>query len=415
MKVHLVSEHASPLAVLGCTDAGGQNVHVAALARALARLGAEVVVHTRRDDPSLPRRIPFGRGVVVDLVDAGPPEPVPRDDLLPLMEQFAVDLERQWSRDTPDVVHAHFWMSGLASVAAASSLDLPVALTYHALGVEKRRHLGDADPSPACRIDTETTLGRSVDRVIATTHAECAELRALGVEESQITVVPCGVDVDGFSPLGPTWPTRGQPFRIVCVSRLVERKGIADVIRAVAGLDGVELLVAGGPAPQLLATDAYATDLMRLAERCGASGSVRFLGAVDHDHVASLMRSADVVCATPWYEPFGLVAVEAMACGVPVVATQVGGLAETVIDGVTGRLVPARSPDQLRSALRELMDDDALRDRMRAAARWRARAYGWTAIARRTLGVYGELLAAHAAADVVPDGSGAGVAGGAVS
>src|SRR5205085_11006881 len=134
MKIALVSEHASPLATLGGVDAGGQNVHVAELARALANLGAEVVVHTRRDDPQLPRRVMFAPGVVVDHVAAGPACPIAKDDLFRYMDEFAVGLQRAWSRDRPGVVHSHFWMSGYASLLACRASDLPLAHTYHALG-----------------------------------------------------------------------------------------------------------------------------------------------------------------------------------------------------------------------------------------------------------------------------------------
>src|SRR3954471_22032401 len=158
MRIALVSEHASPLADLGGADARGQNVHVAALARALARRGAEVVVHTRRDDPDLPRRVPLCDGVTVDHVDAGPPKCVPKDELLPHMGAFARELERCWRDDRPDLVHSHFWMSALAALDAAAPLGIPVVHTFHALGVVKRRYQGDADTSPPQRLELEREI-----------------------------------------------------------------------------------------------------------------------------------------------------------------------------------------------------------------------------------------------------------------
>ena len=148
MRVAMVSEHASPLAVLGGVDAGGQNVHVAALAAALARRGVDVTVHTRRDDPGLPRRVEMTPGVTVDHVPAGPASPLPKDDRLPHMAAMADDLHRVWSRRRPDVVHAHFWMSGVAALAAARPLGIPVVQTFHALGIVKKRHQGGKDTSP---------------------------------------------------------------------------------------------------------------------------------------------------------------------------------------------------------------------------------------------------------------------------
>jgi D-inositol-3-phosphate glycosyltransferase len=385
MKVHLVSEHASPLAALGGAEAGGQNVHVAALAQALARLGCAVVVHTRRDDPALPRRVRLTDGVEVDHVDAGPPEPIARDDLWPFMGEFAADLARQWRRERPDVVHAHFWMSGVAAADAAATVDLPVALTYHALGVEKRRHQGAMDTSPSVRCAYEAWLAANTDRVLATTDAERRELIRQGADPARVAVVPCGVDMDLFHPDGRRRPASR---RIVCASRLVERKGLADVVCAVAALPDVELLIAGGPPRPELASDPHARALVQLADRLGASDRVHLLGAVAHDELADLYRSAAAVCCTPWYEPFGLVAVEAMACGVPVIASAVGGLAETVADGATGVLVPPRNPAAIRGAIERLVDDPAECQAMGDLAARHAARYGWPTVAAQTLQHY---------------------------
>ncbi|MFP5576929.1 MAG: glycosyltransferase [Acidimicrobiia bacterium] len=390
MKISLISEHASPLALLGGVDAGGQNVHVAALARSLSALGAEVVVHTRRDDPALPRRVPFAPGVTVDHVDAGPPEPLSKDLLAGWMDAFADDLVQQWRHDRPDVAHAHFWMSGMAAVSAGDRTGVPVALTYHALGAEKRRHQGDDDTSPAGRIAVEAWLARAVDRVVATTAHEARAVRAMGARVDDITVVPCGVDLARFTAAGPA-VERGARTRIVCVSRLVRRKGIADVIRALVDLPDAELVVAGGPPEAMLHEDEGARALRAVAEECGVSDRVRLLGSLDRDAVPELLRSADVVCCCPWYEPFGLVAVEAMACGVPVVASRVGGLAETVVDGETGVLVPARQPEAIAEAIRTVTAEGRRHDRMAEAARRRAEAYGWDRIGQRTLRAYAVL------------------------
>jgi glycosyltransferase involved in cell wall biosynthesis len=387
MRIHLVSEHASPLALLGSVDAGGQNVHVAALAKSLTALGAEVVVHTRRDDPSLPRRVSLCSGVVVEHVDAGPAVPLAKDDLLPHMAEFADELERSWRRTTPDVVHAHFWMSGLAAMDAACRLDVPVAQTFHALGAEKHAHQGVADTSPPVRCEAERWLATNVDHVIPTTANEFRTLAGMGANPDRMTVVPCGVDLELFRPDGPALPpTTGMP-RVVCVSRLVPRKGIREVIEAVAETPGVELLVAGGPPAAMLEDDEHACELMALIEVLGVADRVSLIGAVERPQVPALMRSADIVCCTPWYEPFGMVALEAMACGTPVVATSVGGLAETVVDGRTGILVPPHQPRSIRAAIETLLHDPARRSAMGLAAVRRAASYAWPAVAARTLHV----------------------------
>ena len=397
MRIAMVSEHASPLATLGGVDAGGQNVHVADLARALGGLGAEVVVHTRRDDPALAAMVDFARNVVVHHVDAGPAAPVPKDQLLPFMPAFTDVLHDAWQSQRPDVVHSHFWMSGLAALGAAQPLGIPVAHTYHALGVVKRRHQGVHDTSPRPRIATEQMLATDVDRVVATTADEALELVALGADLDRITVVPCGVDLDRFRPDGPVALRSDlRRRRVVVVSRLVERKGIGNVIAAVAELPGVELVIAGGPPAAMLEEDEEALRFQSLAESLGIADRVELRGAVPREAVPALLRSADVVACGPWYEPFGLVAVEAMACGVPVVASAVGGLAETVADGVTGTLVPPRDPAAIATALGRLLDDEGQRRTMGAAGLRRATRFGWGRIAEQTLAVAEALVMARA-------------------
>lgn len=395
-RVYMISEHASPLAVLGGVDAGGQNVHVASLATELARLGVEVVVHTRRDDPALPRRVSLAPGVVVDHVDAGPATPVPKDDLLPYMGDFALDVARVMRADPPDVVFSHFWMSGIAAIEAARPLGIPVAHTFHALGVVKKRNQGPHDTSPESRIELERRVACAADCVIATSADEVRELRAMGVRDDRMSIVPCGVDLSHFSSHGPIdLPRNGRP-RVLALSRLVERKGIGNVIEAIAMLPGVELVIAGGPPAPLVDDDPEAARFAALARELGVDDRVEIVGGVAREHVPALMRSADVVACCPWYEPFGMVAVEAMACGVPVAASKVGGLAETVIDGVTGVHVPPRAPDRIASSLATLLTDDRLRTAMGRAGVRRARRYGWPRIATETYDVLARLAAAPA-------------------
>jgi glycosyltransferase involved in cell wall biosynthesis len=247
MKVAMVSEHASPLSALGGVDAGGQNVHVAELSQALTRRVVEVVVHTRRDSAALPDRVTQPDGVVVDHVTAGPARPVPKDQLFPFMGQFADQLQRRWREDRPDVVHAHFWMSGWAALAAARPLGVPVVQTFNALGSVKRRQQGDKDTSPGERLRTEREVLRQADHIVATSTDEVFELCRLGADRRRVSVVPCGVDTSVFAPAGPTEPRRRKGHRVVVVSRLVERKGIGNVIEALPAVPGTELVIAGGP------------------------------------------------------------------------------------------------------------------------------------------------------------------------
>jgi D-inositol-3-phosphate glycosyltransferase len=395
MNIALVSEHASPLAVLGGVDAGGQNVHVAALAEGLGGHGHRVTVYTRRDDPRSERRVPFAPGVMVEHVDAGPRRPVPKDDLLPYMGSFAEHLTSAWADDPPDVVHSHFWMSGMASLEAARHGDVPMAHTFHALGVVKRKHQGRKDTSPPSRIKQETRILRSADAIVATCSDEVFELKRLGADGSRIFVVPCGVDLSLFRPDGPVEPRRRGVHRLVVVTRLVERKGVGNVISALRHIAGTELIIAGGPERAHLWEDPEAVRLRRLAQDLGVDERVHFRGRVPRDEVPALIRSADAVVCVPWYEPFGIVPLESMACGVPVVVSAVGGMIDTVVHGRTGIHVPPRRPDLLCGALRHLLSDEQMRKALGAEGVARARSrYGWERIVEATLDVYARIARA---------------------
>lgn len=404
MKISMVSEHASPLAALGGVDAGGQNVHVAALSSALAARGHQVTVYTRRDDPELPARVAVAPGLVVVHVDAGPPRHIPKDELLPYMGELAEGMRRDWSRQAPDLVHAHFWMSGLAALQASRRADVdnpvPVVQTFHALGSVKRRHQGSADTSPPARAWLEPWVGRTADRIIATCPDEVFELKALGIDAAKIAIAPCGVDLELFPGTRAAEP-RTRSHRILSVGRLVPRKGVDLIIRALpllaeAGFDDVELLVVGGAGDAVtLDEDAEVQRLRALARDLGVLDQLTMRGQVPRDAMPGFFRSSDVVVCTPWYEPFGIVPLEAMACGVPVVAAAVGGLQETIVHQRTGLHVPPRDPEAIAGALAKLLGDPALRVEMGKAGMRRARSrYSWERVAADTEKAYRAVIAA---------------------
>ncbi|OSZ55634.1 glycosyl transferase [Streptomyces pharetrae CZA14] len=398
LDIALVSEHASPLATLGGVDAGGQNVHVAALAGALADRGHRVTVHTRRDSRELPDRVPLRDGVEVHHVPAGPPEPLPKDELLPHMDEFGRQLIRVWRSRPPDLVHSHFWMSGLAALHAVRALDLPLLHTYHALGTVKRRHQQLADTSPPQRIALETEVGLGCDRVIATCRDEVAELARMGVRTDKVSVVPCGVDTELFTPQGPAAPHGPHRYRLLQLGRLVPRKGAAVSIAALALLPDTELVVAGGPPAHRLDDDPEVRRLREIARRAGLADRVRFTGGVPSRQVPTLLRGSDVVLCPADYEPFGIVPLEAMACGVPVVASAVGGQLDTVADPGTGRLVPPRDPRALARAVADLLGRPETRLACGAAGRRRVlRRYTWARVAAETEAAYCAVLEATSA------------------
>jgi D-inositol-3-phosphate glycosyltransferase len=388
MRIAMISEHASPLATLAGGVAGGQHTHVAELSTALAAQGHEVRIYTRRDAPDLPPVVAMGDGVQVVHVPVGPAETLPEDGVLPLMGEFGQWLGADWRTGdwTPTVAHAHFWTSGLATVTAARQVRIPVVQTFHTLGIADHRH-ATTDGGPP-RIGYERALGRAVDRIVVQCQDEIRELVQLGVPRAQMSLVPAGVDSERFTPEGPSEPRSERP-RILSVGRLVERKGLGDVIQAMQYVPGAECVVVGGPPADQLDADPHARRLRALAEKFHVADRVRLVGAVPAHDMPRWYRSADLLAAAPWYEPFGLTPLEAMACGVPVIGTSVGGLTETVVDGLTGDLIPARDPRALGSALRRLVNDKVRRFAYATAALDRARqAYSWKRAASQLGAVY---------------------------
>jgi glycosyltransferase involved in cell wall biosynthesis len=402
VRIALISEHASPLAAIGGVDAGGQNVHVAELATGLVRLRHDVTVFTRRDS-SGPERVTTVAGYDVVHVPAGPPRPLPKDDLWAHMPEFAAGLSQRLDPRPPDVLHAHFWMSAWAANQVRGRLQVPMLITFHALGTVKRRYQGAADTSPAERIAVETEVGRVADQILATCRDEVIELIRLGIDRRKISIVPCGVDVERFTPVAEHEPEpahgveRRFEHRLVSIGRLVRRKGFDTIIDAMPRLQDAELLIAGGqevntcPEPE--------RDRLRaLARQRRVARRVRLIGQVPHQEMPALLRSAEVVICAPWYEPFGIVPLEAMACGVPVVASTVGGLQDTVVDSVTGVLVPPGDPVALAEAVRSLLDDPVRRGELGRAGRERVRLrYTWSQVAASTANVYAQVVQANAA------------------
>jgi glycosyltransferase involved in cell wall biosynthesis len=334
---------------------------------------------------------------------------VPKDELLPFMGELADGLACDWEHRTPDLVHGHFWMSGVAALDAArrkpgGGAHLPVVQTFHALGTVKRRHQGPADTSPVERQWLEPSVGQGADRIIATCSDEAFELKAMGIPPEKISIAPCGVDLDLFTGSG-TADKSNRGHRILSVGRLVPRKGVEVVIRALpllrdAGFGDIELLIVGGGGDATATeSDAEARRLLAIAAELGVREHVTFRGQVPREAMPDIFRSADAVACTPWYEPFGIVPLEAMACGVPVVASAVGGLRDTVVDGGTGLHVPPLDPEATAGALARLLSDKGLRGELGRAGQQRARArYSWDRVAAETEKAYLQTLTANATA-----------------
>jgi glycosyltransferase involved in cell wall biosynthesis len=402
MKIAMISEHASPLAVAGGVDSGGQNIYVAHVARQLQRSGHEVDVFTRRDRALLPV-ISNMDGVRVIHVPAGPPLQLPKEALLPYMGEFADFLTGFFRRErTPyHVMHANFFMSGLAGLKVKRALGIPLVTTFHALGRVRRLHQGSDDGFPDERFAIEDELVRHSDAVIAECSQDEADLIDLyQADAERVEIVPCGFDADEFHPMPRNearaslgWPQ--HRFIVLQLGRIVQRKGIDNVIRGVGvlktrhGLDA-QLYVVGGnsDAPNEIATPEI-TRLRGIARHAGVEQATTFVGRRGREQLRQFYSAADVFVTTPWYEPFGITPVEAMACGTPVIGANVGGIRHTVKEGETGWLVPPRDPAALAMRLAALQRDPALARRMGEAGLARARTeFTWSGVAAALRAVY---------------------------
>ncbi|GIH73961.1 glycosyltransferase [Planobispora longispora] len=356
---------------------------ILAVARELGR-EHKVTIYTRRGADSSKTRVRVAHGVTMEHLPAGPAQDLPEDGVLPYLPDMGSELMRRWGQNRPDVIHAHSWTGGLAALAGASGLHVPVTQTF------TRQTGGDARKARLQR-----ALGRRADAVIAGCGDEESELIRLGVPRRNIAVIPCGVDVERFRRQGPAAP-RGTRARLLHVGPLSDDRGVRTAIRALAGIPDAELLVAGGPAASDLEHDADAYRVRMLAKELGVDDRVSLLGQVPHASVPKLMRSADVVLSLPREAAGGVVALEAMACGVPVIASAVGAHMDSVVDGVTGLLVAPDRPAQTARLARELLADPTRRTALGFAAADRVRSrYSWERISQELVRVYEDALAAQ--------------------
>jgi D-inositol-3-phosphate glycosyltransferase len=399
MNIAMVSVRTSPATADSVCE--GIRVHVAELARELGRQGHRVTVYTRRDGLGSGDAVRLAPRVNVEFISAGNPVPMSDDEVLPHIKEFAGKLRRRLTAKRPDVIHAHQWLSGLAVLAAADGLGIPVVQSFHGLASLEAR-TGE-QPSTA-RLRMERAIGRGVDALIATTESESAELARLGVARPLITAVPSGVDNERFTPQGRTLLPRSERPRIVMLSRRTAGNGVRTVIRALSRIPGAELVVAGGPVPEELDGDPDIHELRIAAKEAGVGDRVTFLGRIDSADVPGLLRSADLTVSLPSYESFGRVPVESMACGTPVVVTAVGGHLDTVIDDVTGVYVRPGRPAELAQRIRGLLAEKTHLTALGIGGADRVRArYSWERIANETLKVYESLRPAPEPAPELAD------------
>jgi D-inositol-3-phosphate glycosyltransferase len=406
----MLSYHTCPLATLGGKDTGGMNVYVRDLTRQLGTQGVKVDVFTRSQDEHVPHVLHhLGYGNRVVHVPAGPEVPLPKSELSVHLPEFVEGI-KEFSRTKGtryDVIHTHYWLSGLAGLELSESWNLPVITMFHTLGMMKNRV---AQPHEELegdyRIKGELKVMAAVDRIIAATPAELAQLQWLyKIDTKKVTVIPPGVDASRFYPIP---ADEAKAFMgippddrlVLYVGRIEALKGLDVLLEAMGRYcqhsqtdqSHLHLIVIGGdPDASSEKMSTEMTRLKELREKYGLEDMVTFRGKQDQDTLPYYYSAAEVVVVPSHYESFGMVALEAMACGTPVVASQVGGLAYLVKDGVTGYTVPVGDPHELCEHLRDLIEDRTLRKQMGEQAARFALQYAWEEIAGKIVELYKEV------------------------
>jgi D-inositol-3-phosphate glycosyltransferase len=416
MRVAMISYHTCPLATLGGKDTGGMNVYVRDLSRELGRHRIGVDVFTRSQDVHVPHVLhDLGYGNRIVHIPAGPEDPVDKKGLhrfLPEFQEgileFAANKGLRYS-----LIHSHYWLSGLAGLYLRAVWSVPVVHMFHTLGKMKQRvaRSKEEEPPPE-RLEGEMRLLKTADRIVAATQAEVAQFQWLyKADTHRVVVIPPGVDTTHFYPIdrdealefigGP-----GDKDMLLFVGRIEPLKGIDTLLRAVALLADrgvlkehpICLAVLGGERGG--ESDHLSPEMERLQalrESLGIDDIVTFLGRRDQDTLQYYYSAAKLVVVPSHYESFGLVALEAMACGVPVVASETGGLAFLVRDGETGFHVPADDAEALADRLLRLLQDELLRSRMSQQAAAYAKGYDWSIIADKVIRMYEGVLGSRTA------------------
>lgn len=401
----MLSYHTCPLATLGGKDTGGMNVYVRELTRQLGKMGIHVDVFTRSQDDHVPHVLhELGYGNRVVHIPAGPEHPMPKQELANYIPEFvegikafACDKKIQY-----DIIHSHYWMSGIAAASLSDAwAGTPIVHMFHTLGEMKNRIArSDKEREGAYRIEGEKQVLRRADRVVVATIAELTQLRFLyKADAKKLVVIPPGVDVSHFYPI-PADEARAyiglkpEDRMILFVGRIEPLKGVGTLLEAMSCLQMKEsrpvhlAIIGGDPGASPEEMNSEMARLKNMCEVLGLDQSVVFLGVRDQDKLSYYYSAAEVVVMPSHYESFGMVALEAMACGTPVIASEVGGLAYLVRDGETGFTIPAEEPDTLCEKLSWLLNDEELHAKMSAQAAAYAQDYAWEKIAKQIVEVY---------------------------
>lgn len=405
-RVGMFSVHSCPLAVLGGRESGGMNVYVRELSRYLGQQGIAVDVYTRRQDPCLPTVVEFAPRARVIHLNAGPAETYTKHRVWHHLPEFVEEVRSFVLRHglRYEMLHSHYWLSGWAALQLQRCIRVPVVHMSHTLGYPKNAAAQQSwEQEPPRRLRVEYDVLRRSDALIAESPASKGHMvQEYGVDAAKVHVIPGGVDTAVFRPQDRQQARRGlglaaeQPV-LLFVGRLQPLKGIDTLLRAAHSIrrshTQLQVLIVGGGVD--VQDEHEAQELRRLqelSESLGLSGQVRFIKAQPQDVLVQYYAAADVFVMPSHYESFGMVALEAMACGTPVVASRVGGLVSTVVSGQTGCLVPEGDWQAFAQAIQRLLASPTLRDTCGQASLRRAQAFTWPCIVERTARLYGRLL-----------------------
>ncbi|HEX9818542.1 MAG TPA: glycosyltransferase [Methylomirabilota bacterium] len=411
LRVAVLSVHTCPLAALGGKETGGMNVYVRELARELARMRVAADIFTRSQNPSIPRVSAIGDGVRVVHLPAGPEAPMARERVHDHLDEFVEGVE-EFRADHGldyDLIHAHYWLSGAVGLTLRERWGVPLVQMFHTLGrLKNDATRNGAEHEPALRIAEESRIIGAADRIVAATVVERAHLAGhYGADPTRIAVIPCGVDTELFTPGDPAAARAALGLddrpRLLYVGRIAPIKGLQTLLDGMARLraDGrrAHLCIVGGDADEPL--NGHEGELRAQLGRLDLGDTVTFVGAQPQERLRTWYVAADASVLPSYYESFGMVALEAMACGSPVIASRVGGLQTTVRDRVTGVLVPDHDAAALADALARVLDDPDLRWRLgREGVRWAAQ-HRWPCVAEavcREYAALAERAASHLAA-----------------
>lgn len=406
LRIAFISEHASPLAAPGSIDAGGQNVYVRELAMELSKLGFHIDIYTRRDNESLPEVVEWIPNIRVIHVSAGPSIYIPKENLIPYMADFAkfmisfIDKYRL----SYNIVHANFFMSGMVALRLKEVLRIPFVITFHALGIVRALHQKEADKFPQERISYEKKIVRNADKIIAECPQDAMDLINLyKANPEKMDIIPCGFNPEEFSPVNKKQARKklgiGLTDKVILsVGRIVPRKGVDNIIESLKYLSkrfpDIRLLVVGGDIDREKGPSS--PEMRRLKEIAGKlhlDGHIMFSGPKLPTELKYYYSAADVFISTPWYEPFGITPLESMACGTPVIGSEVGGIKYTVLNGVTGFLVPPRQPLKLANKVTKLLNDTVLLRKMQKNSISRANSlFTWNRVASEMRHAYFDLM-----------------------